>query len=104
MLLLFTISLQHLELVHLALVDKKKTNLPSVYKQDIRLLLRYPHQASHKGQDLSMGAVKKLYACARMETYQARANINNILWHEENKSVHFSRDRDSQFRYRQNTR
>jgi hypothetical protein len=42
-----------------------------------------------------MGVVRKRYGWTRMETYQARANINNILRHEENKGIHLSRDRDS---------
>ena len=33
-----------------------------------------------------------------IDTYQARANINNIFWNEEDQCIHFSRNRDGQFR------
>ena len=40
-----------------------------------------------------------LYACCEhIDTYQARANINNIFWNEEDQCIHFSRNRDGQFR------
>jgi hypothetical protein len=35
---------------------------------------------------------------AHTGTYQARANINNIFWNEEDQCIHFSRNRNSQFR------
>ena len=36
----------------------------------------------------------------RIEAYQARANVDNVFWHEEDQRVHFSCNRDGQFRYK----